>query len=82
MVVRTGTLSLETGQMDFSSGKECVEIQPCDTPLFVVEHKRRGVCNSCLGGWEVERNTPTERGRQQIEDARSSSSDSDPIGGA
>lgn len=31
--------------------------EPCGTPLFLDDEKRRGVCRSCRKGWETEGNT-------------------------
>jgi hypothetical protein len=46
---------------------ETVEIEACGTSLFGSEEKKRGVCTSCLQGWDVEENSPTARGRDQIQ---------------
>jgi hypothetical protein len=43
-----------------------IVVGPCGTPLFSDDNRAAGVCRSCLKGWEVPDNAPTERGRAQI----------------
>ena len=66
--VQHNTIHMYTGVI--TKRGETVEIEPCGTPLFGSEEKKRGVCTACLQGWDVEENSPTARGRDQIRRAK------------
>jgi len=70
-VVTHSTINMATGEM--KEGHKETKTGPCGTPLFGELHRKLGVCGSCLKGWEVIDNRPTEKGRAQIDAARSNS---------
>lgn len=67
-LVKRGTVNMATGV--YTEGSASWEIEPCNAPLFADDERARGVCLSCLGGWRVEDNSPTERGEEQIRAAK------------
>lgn len=64
--VRTGSLTANGPKFD----SEADVVEACGTPLFSDDECKRGICKSCLRGWEVEGNRPTEKGRQMIQAGR------------
>lgn len=66
---------VQRGHFDAVTGKTVIdsittEHTACDTPLFGFNERKTGVCTSCLGGWSVEGNAPTHKGRRQIQTAK------------
>jgi hypothetical protein len=60
--IRKGTLTVDGPKYTSESD----EIQKCGTPLFFEADEKRGICSSCLSGWQVDGNRPTEAGRKMI----------------
>lgn len=58
-LVKTGTLSMATGQLEMSGKAEWVT-EACGTPLFGDEERRSGTCRSCAKGWTHPENYPVE----------------------
>jgi hypothetical protein len=72
ILVKTGHLSLEGGNVVAKYTNEDYKIRPHNVPLFTDREQRSGVCNSCLHGWTHPDNAPTEKGHAQIAAARES----------
>jgi hypothetical protein len=62
--VTHGTLNLVSGAQ--TSDRTEIVTEPCNVPLFSDKERQVGVCRSCLSGWQVEENKPTETGLKLI----------------
>jgi hypothetical protein len=67
MVITNCKLNLATGEK--TNIREETVTRNCGTPLFGEIEQKLGVCRSCIMGWSVPGNCPTERGLKQIQDA-------------
>lgn len=63
---------IQHSKLDLSNGHQIPGMSetvtgPCDAPLFSRPTQAVGACSSCLSGWEVPDNHPSEAGREQLE---------------
>lgn len=66
------TLNIHTGETTKGETETVTAI--CGSPLFSRADKVLGVCRSCLRGWSVPKNAPTENGLALIAKSKAAQS--------